>query len=575
VKRITARIAPHLLVFLLAALAGSPLLKGRLLSGHDSLFYPPRSAVFSKGLAEGQILPRWSQELAGGYGEPFFNFAAPLLHYLTGALHLMGFGLINSQYIVLFALLLGSALSMYLFASEFFGSRGGLVAAAAYIYAPYALLDLYVRAAYSEYSAFTFPPLILWALYRLGERRKPIYAVIASVGYALLLLCNNPASLIFSPVLGMFAVLLAAHKRSLSAMAQLLGSLLLGLMLAAFFWLPSLGEKGLVQTDKLVQGFWAYQNHFVELSQLLHSPWGYGLSGPGGEDAMSFSIGAVHLAFAALSALALVAMRKRFTPAQRRCATLFLGIAAAGSFLATDYSLFIWEHIVNIKYVQFPWRFLGLTTLATSVLCAVPFHLLREKQRLSTLASGVAIVMLLVFNYSHARPSGMLDKTDDDFAPKAVAVNRIEVTTVHEYRPRWVEEDPPYPAPATLLVLRGSVEWNELISSSTRHKLLVTAVEDSLIRLNIHFFPGWEVTIDGADAGVAISSPHGLMTLAVPRGVHEVDARFINTPIRTAAETVSLAGLAAMLVCIFLAIRANRKSTNDAAEEVVHPGIRP
>jgi hypothetical protein len=574
VKNFASRIAPHLLVLLLATIAGFPLLQGRLLDGHDALFYPPRSSIFSNGLAEGQILPRWSQELAGGYGEPFFNFVAPLFHYLTAVLHLMGLGLITSQQLVLFALLAGSGLSMYMLASEFFGRRGGLVAAAAYMYAPYALLDLYVRAAYSEYSAFAFPPLILWALYRLAAKREPIYAVVGAVAYALLLLCNNPASLIFSPLLGVFSLLLAAQKRSLPTLGRLIGTLLLGMLLSAFFWVPSLGEKSFVQTHKLVEGFWAYRNHFVELGQLLYAPWGYGLSALGTEDAMSFAIGPVHLVIAGFSAVLIVTSRKRFSAEHHRYAIFFLVIAAAGSFMATHYSLFIWGRIVNIEYIQFPWRFLALPALATSLLSAVPFQLIREKRRLSTISSAAVIIIILGFNYSHARPSGMIDKNDDYYGPRTIAMNRVELSTVREYRPKWAEEDLPYAAPALLTVMSGTVEWNEPISSSTRHKLLVTAAEESVVRMNVHFFPGWEVKIDGTDAAVEVTSPHGLMNIGIPEGVHEIEARFVNTPIRTAAEIASLTALGATLVCTFLSVRSYAKSSKRiAAEEVLDPAI--
>src|SRR5713226_9044937 len=227
----------------LAIAAGMPLFQGRFLSGHDALFYPARTVAFQAGLAEWRLLPRWSQQFGAGYGEPFFNFVPPFLCYLVVFLRLLGLGLANAQNYACFALLAGSGLGMYLLASSWFGKAGGLAAAAAYMYSPYMLLDLYVRGAYGELSALPFPPLIIWALYRLSETDKSRYFVAVALAYAALLLCNNPASLIFTPALVLFVLLQAWRKRNLRTLLNGSAALALGLILSAYFWLPAFVEK--------------------------------------------------------------------------------------------------------------------------------------------------------------------------------------------------------------------------------------------------------------------------------------------------------------------------------------------
>src|ERR1051325_1687109 len=136
-KRYWLQSLPLLLVLCLAVAAGTPLLQGKVLSGHDSLFYPPRATVFYTGLREGMLLPRWTQEFAFGYGEPYFNFNAPILYYLSSLFRFCGCGPIRAITLSCFTLLLAAGLAMYYLAREFFGVCGGLVAAAAYLYAPY------------------------------------------------------------------------------------------------------------------------------------------------------------------------------------------------------------------------------------------------------------------------------------------------------------------------------------------------------------------------------------------------------------------------------------------------------
>src|SRR5262249_39826815 len=79
---IKTRLAPAAIIFIAAVIAALPLFQGKFVSGHDALEYPPRVAVFYKGLSEGSVFPRWSQDFGAGYGEPFFSFNPPIIYYL-------------------------------------------------------------------------------------------------------------------------------------------------------------------------------------------------------------------------------------------------------------------------------------------------------------------------------------------------------------------------------------------------------------------------------------------------------------------------------------------------------------
>ena len=52
---------------------------------------------------------------------------------------------------------------MYRFARRLWGPWPGLIAGLLYVYAPYHLADIYVRAAFAEFVAFVIFPLVLHA----------------------------------------------------------------------------------------------------------------------------------------------------------------------------------------------------------------------------------------------------------------------------------------------------------------------------------------------------------------------------------------------------------------------------
>ena len=74
-------------------------------------------------------------------------------YYLSALLHALGFSFVAAQNLTCFALLCLAGLGMYLLAGEFFGPRGGLVSAVAYLFAPYLLVTLYVRHALADCAA--------------------------------------------------------------------------------------------------------------------------------------------------------------------------------------------------------------------------------------------------------------------------------------------------------------------------------------------------------------------------------------------------------------------------------------
>src|SRR5262249_39671525 len=151
--------------------------------------------------------------------------------------------------------------------------------------------NLYVRTAWAEFTAF---PFFAFAMYGFGAYAKTgarKFLVIGAAAYAGVLASHNAAALIFTPLLLGFMALTAWLARSWSiARNQALG-FALGLALSAFIWIPGVAMNQLVHLETLMEGATRYSNHFVYLHQLIDSPWGYGLSVPGDQDGMSFSLG--------------------------------------------------------------------------------------------------------------------------------------------------------------------------------------------------------------------------------------------------------------------------------------------
>jgi hypothetical protein len=539
-------------VALVALLSGLPLLQLKLMSGHDHLEYLPRNVEFWRALMDGQLLPRWAPDLSGGHGEPFFSFNPPVIYYLSALFHALRFSFVASENLACLVLLLLAGLGMYLLAGDFIGPRGGLVSATAYLFAPYLHSRLYVSHALADFSAFAPLPLAFWGLHRFAEGGRYRFLLAGSLSMALLQLSSNPAALMTFAALGLLLVWLAWGQRSSRLLLRGAWCLALGLGLSAFFWLPALVERDLVHTHRLLESFLNYRNHFAYLHQLVWSSWGYGVSVPGPRDGMSFAVGSVHLALAAVSLLLI----RPINAASKRAGqmvTFCLVLLMLGVFFSIYESQFLWDRLALLQYLEYPWRFLTLVALSTAFLCGSPLLLLAPGQY--RLANGLAAVLiggLLLFNFSHARPEKFTEVTDADFTPEKIAGRYIAVTTAREYEPIWVSERPSTPAREPVAFVAGQGRVAVTKRSPTELEFRAQIADEARLRINTFYFPGWTLSVNGITRPIDRSSSQGVMELSLEQGDHWVWLTFGDTPVRLWSARLSLLALLLLLVTPWL-----------------------
>lgn len=538
---------PYVAGVLAAALvAGLPLLRLQWMTGHDTLAYMPRYVEFFQTLASGTWFPRWAPDLAFGHGEPTFNFNPPLVYYVTSAVHALGFDFVTASDLAMFALLPLAGIGMYLLAGAFFGRRGGLVSAVAYLFAPYLLSRLYVSHALADYSAFAFMPFAFWALYRFCVEGKFRFLAIGTVAGALILLSSSAAALMTFPMLLLMVIWLWLGARNWEIAARGAWCLLLALGLAAFFWIPSLAETGFVHIARREERL-DYRDHFVTLGQLIASPWGFGTSRAGPEDGMSFAIGPLYLGIALLALI----FRRRLSAVSSRAghaAVLFLVVGGAATFMTLDLSKPIWDAVYVLHPLQFPFRFLQLVALSTAFLSGVPVLLLARAHRQAATAMTAGLIGgLLFFGLPHARPEGYLDLTDADFTPRAIAEKGI-AASAREFEPIWVEEFPTTPsAEPSLTFVGGSGTVTGSDHTATIQLFVVDVTQDSVVRSSTFYFPGWTLFVDDRERAIAPGSPHGLLEFYLEPGRHVLLLRFQDTPVRSISALVSLTALVLLL----------------------------
>lgn len=607
------RWVPVLAVLFLSIFAWSPLLTpAYFFDAHDaphSIFF---LVEFDQTVRDGYLWPRWSPDFAFGYGYPLFNIYAPLAFYAAEVLHWLGFTFVEAVKAIYALATIGGGLAMYGFLARVLGRPAGVLGAVIYMLAPYHLLEVYVRSAYPEFVSLALFPLVLWTFTELVVRPGARRLALAALSYGLLALTHHASFFTFTPFLiGYVAFLIVwrwkpmadSGARPLRAPLLTLAAGLLGLALAAVYLIPMALEVRYVKMAQWTAFSYDYRQHFVYFGQLLSPMWGYGYSGPGLADGMSFQLGAAALVMVTFGGWLAVA-NLMTTPARAERGDagglpagwilFFLAVLAVAVWLMSPAAEFVWQVLPIASLVQFPWRLLGIATLAMAIVAAAaarvgsrqlrhagatPDLLMPAAARLSLMGPRLSggehpavpaevyvlclAVVLGSFAYTQPQYTSVEPWRESPLAvirwDQHSPADRVAMVANTEQQPtsgpleEHYESGTPLPA-ATIVEGDGTLET--LRRGGASSEVQVHAVEPITVQFYTYDYPGWQVTADGVAIPHRPAPPYGLITVDVPAGEHRLTLRMGSTPPRWTGGLLSLAA-AALVIALIVPWRAS------------------
>jgi hypothetical protein len=568
---------PHFLLLLaFCVFALAPLTApGYFIYAHDARHSVYFLQMFDQSMRDGAWYPRWATDMVFGYGYPLWLILAPLPFFVGEAFHLVGFDFVSAVKAVDGLAFFFSALTMYLFAARVLAphKNAALVAAIAYAYIPYHLVDLYVRAAQAELFSFVFPPLVFWAFHLLATTRNVRYVPIAGLSYAGLILSHISMAVLFTPVIGLYLLWLLFSSRftehttrnpqsALRFTLYVSFSILLALGLAAIFLLPVLFEQKYLTSDPLIGGFFNYRKHFLNANQLLSPFWGYGYAGENGTDQFSLQLGLIPtlLAFVALWA---------FTKTHRAIRwhiAFFVLVAAATVFAMLPISASLWEPFASIvAFAQFPWRLLIVAAFALAFLSGAALCALSEDER--DLAPALALIMIFVAaSYPYTEPQhteAMFNyQTQMEFEIKDGELLGDTIWMEPGKRP---QHSPLVAQYVSGQPLQKAIALDEGATVQTvRHggqsdDVRVEASAPTRVMFYTRYFPGWTATLDNQPIAIEPYREQGLILVRVPAGSHLVRLRFEDTPVRQIGALISALSLLIALGMLRLQAKSQKE----------------
>lgn|GEM_PF-1050137 len=537
-----------------------PLFKPGAMAGHDAGYHYTRIQLFTNALKEGQFPVRWIEGPVPGLSHPLFLFYPSLFYYATAIFMFIGLSYVHAAYVTLAIAAMLAWVGMYVLVFRFMSDMNELdrllrpyvaaFSAILFLFTPYRISQLYVRAAYGEFLATSMIPWVFFAFHHFYNRYanyKNIMILVISL--SAMFLGHQPTAMMVA--FPLFLWIIFQSKLWKNSNARLWLSLsIVGLTttgLLAWFLLPLVSEKNFIRSQNLTNSYYDFRQHFVLVKQLIYMPWGYGVSVRGPNDGMSFQVGIVNwVVIAGIIVLFLYHTYKHHD--HNQYSVFFFIIFLYSLFMSIDLSEPIWERFSVIQFAQYPWRFLGIASFATAVLGGIVLSYIFQYVHKNRQYLFFFLFLPILFNLKYLAPAAYLSDTTFDLGNPALAQYTSPENPLFgvelAYLPLWVQEVDSSPTNPRFQIKSGDATISPILDTITRQIFKISAKTPATVRVNTHYFPGWMATVvtrDTANQTVipGYNNSFGNMEITVEPGEHTVTLAFTKTPIRQLADGIS------------------------------------
>jgi hypothetical protein len=527
---------PFLLIPALLLGVVLPFLYFGIPSGHDFEFHFNSWIAVVDHWKNGNLYPHWESMAHFSYGEARFIFYPPLSWIFGALLGLaLPWKLVPAAYIWIVLTLAGW--SMFALARKWLPRSHAIFAAVLYPANPYNLVIVYWRSALAELMAAIYLPLLLLLILRSEQDDRRILfplSLLMAAGW----LTNVPSAVMMNYSLGLLALTVAIERKSFRVLLHTGFALIFGALLAGFYLLPVFHQHSWVNiADVLSPGVRPLDNFlFTNTADADHNRF-------------NLLISIVAVAQIAILAAAIALWRPRKKP---WALLLVWGICSAALMLCP--TLALWNHLPELRYVQFPWRW--LLCLGVSFAIAVAFGFRRWCWR--GIICALALVVLLIVWHRVQVPwwdnagdiQEMLDNQQDGTGNEGV----------DEYVPAGAD---PYEIDKNVPLVRfegaGSAQINVQQWSPEKRLLIANASAPGDLVLRLFNYPSWKVQVNGHVVESRTWPRTGQLALPIPAGEDRIQIDFVEGWDRKAGLFCSV--LAFVLLLIWQIMRRRVFST--------------
>lgn len=427
------------LITILVAVAGLAALVPAIIwgipAGHDMPSHLRFAQSLYDAISAGTLHPGWGAEANGGFGDPGIRLYPPALYYLLAATRAISGNWYNSIILGFIALSVLGAIGTYFWARCFLPRNLSVVAGMLYAFVPYRVNEFYGASLLAEYAAASILPFAFAFVVRVCRWRRPRDTAGLAITFALLVLANLPVAVIASLSLLVYALLNIPKRDLWRTLSSLAIAVAAGLAASSFYWTTMLAElpwmkSAAAGSNPNAASYFDYRGNFV------FSP--FALGNTNSWLSSMLTLATLSMAFAAVVMFCSYYRKRLGWELKSVFALLALSL-----FMSTDLSRPVWAVIPKLKEVQFPWRWLVVTSCAVPLLTAASIPFWKEQMRgrfrwAAILALGGALFSLS-YSVARIREANYLPRFEFGAASKSIfASDSLD----YWHEPVWMNKRP-------------------------------------------------------------------------------------------------------------------------------------
>ena len=460
-----------------------------------------------------------------------------------------------------------SGVGAFLLLKQFVNRFAAFCAALVYVFYPYHLAEIFMRGDVAEAIAgYTWIPFAFYFAVRFIRELKIQYLIFSAAFLSAVIFTHALSGLIWVPVFSLFVLLLAwQEKMNLNQFKWLVGGGVLSVGLSAFYAFPALFESALVYADdRLFNSPHIPVLHQVpDLLSLKYTSVSYFQS-----PYEFIEVAPITLGFVLIFIVAALQFFSKNIEVKTRGILRFWVIAfgICGLLIASPALNGIWnpENFPVLYMLQFPWRLGMIMALAMTVFVGILVQTITCKtgfSKLVVLGFIGNIIWMGAFPYLKETTWGHEEKNPNYLKSyfwvrdlNHLATPEISPayssTLANEYAPRTVpvsfDQSRKAVAPADYKKLHaefpGQLKTKFLKKNGAEFNFKVENLQTQKVWMEHYYLPGWTAFVEGQKIATYYNQ-NGLIAFRLPVGEYHLQVKFVETPLRSLAQYLSLGAL--------------------------------
>lgn len=387
----------YVLILFFSGIICIPLLSSTIdIFQDDGIQHICRLIGTASSLGENTLFPIIMSDFCNEFGYSWNLFYSILTAYVPLLFRFFGASYVGCIKLFIYMITALSGFTMFAFTKRVTKSKKiALLASIFYILLPYRITDMYMRIAIAELASFVFLPMVFHGIYAIledcqtAEKTKPMNPILI-IGTVGLLLTHTVVTL-YTAIFAFVYVVFQWRKLNKKAFLQLGISLVIILLLTAFFLVPFLEHRMATEYEVFQKGRMAridvLEYYQLEWWQLFYTP----------SNGRPFEIGFMLLAGSIVAVISIA--QKKLEPDEKKQTIFFLVFGIFCSILTLK--IFPFGKLPEILcMIQFTFRLLEFVGFFLSFVAAVGIGRIFSRFDLGDLAvmSVISFLLLIPLN---------------------------------------------------------------------------------------------------------------------------------------------------------------------------------